>query len=115
MPVSDNSILAELEALLGSASIAESKRIEFFQGKRKLKDGTTKKTGNYYWEYRWKSPDPGTRKAKYGGGIETVPARYWQRAERYKAALDSRGIESLADGLFRPAIIRVQDSDTGTG
>lgn len=101
--------------MLGSAaSIAESKRIEFYPGKRKLKNGETKKTGNYYWEYRWKT-DTGERKAKYGGRIETVPARYWQRAERYKAAVGSGSPESLADGLFRPAIIRVQSGDTGTG
>lgn len=101
--------------MLGVASIAEGKRVEFYPGKRKLADGTTKKTGNYYWEYRWKSPDTGKRKAKYGGAIDTVPARYWQRAERYKANVSSRSTESLADGLFRPAIVRLQNGDTGTG
>lgn len=100
--------------MLGVASIAESKRIEFFAGKRKLADGTVKKTGNYYWEYRWRSPDTGKRKAKYGGRIETVPSQYQERADRYKASIDSRSPESLADGLFRPAIIRVQGGDTGT-
>lgn len=101
--------------MLGFTSIAESKRVEFYPGKRKLADGTTKKTGNYYWEYRWKSPDTGKRKAKYGGRIETVPPRYWQRAERYKANVNGRGAESLADILLRPAIVRVQGGDTGTG
>lgn len=101
--------------MLGIASIAESKRIEFFEGRRKLANGTTKKTGYQYWQYRWKSPDTGKRKAKYGGRLETVPSQYRSRAERYKASIGSGSPESLADGLFRPAISRVQSGDTGKG
>lgn len=101
--------------MLGLASIAEGKRIEFFEGKRKLANGETKKTGNHYWEWRWKSPDTGKRKARYGGRLETVPARFRERAKQYQASIGSRSPESLADGLFRPAIVRLQNGDTGTG
>lgn len=95
------------------AKVAEGRRIEFFEGKRKVKDGSTKKTGHHYWQYRWTSPDTGKRKSRYGGSIETVPAIYQYRAKQYQASIAQRGTESLADHLFRPAGARMQDLDTG--
>jgi hypothetical protein len=94
-------------------TVAEGKRIEFFEGRRKLKDGTIKKTGIRYWQWRWKSSDTGKRKAKYGGKIETVPAIYQQRRERYEASITAGSAESLADALLRPAISRLSNHDTG--
>jgi len=95
-------------------AVVEGRRIEFFEGKRKLKDGTIKKTGIRYWQWRWKSSDTGKRKAKYGGKIETVPTIYQYRRERYEASIAARGAESLADALLRPAISRLSNFDTGT-
>lgn len=111
----ENDILDALDRLFDTgktAEIAEGRRIEFFPGKRKMKDGTTKKTGHLYWEWRWKT-DTG-RKSKYGGKLETVPEIYQDRARKYEASIAIRGTESLADALFRPAVSGVRNGDTGT-
>jgi len=71
-----DSILANLDLVFEKAKIekiVEGRRIEFFEGKRKGKDGQTRKTGHYYWQWRWKT-DTG-RRAKYGGRIETASRR----------------------------------------
>ena len=93
--------------------IAEGRRIEFFEGKRKVKDGTTKKTGHHYWQWVFKDPDTGARKRPYGGSIETVPNAYQYRRREYEARINTRGSESLADALFRPTVTRLRDFDTG--
>jgi hypothetical protein len=114
----NDAILAQLEALFSgitSASIAEGRRIEFFEGKRKLKNGEWKRTGHHYWQYRWKASDTGKRKAKYGGGIETVPQAYQYRRRQYEASISDRSPIALADALFRPAIAGLQNGDTGKG
>jgi len=101
-----------------SASIAEGNRIEFFEGKRKQKDGTWKKTGHQYWQWvKWKTLDTGKRERvrPYGGGIETVPSLYRERARKYQASITSRSPESLADTVLRPTLARVQSWDTGNG
>jgi hypothetical protein len=70
-------ILAALDRLFDTgktAEIAEGRRVEFFEGKRKTKDGTLKKTGHHYWQWVYKT-DTG-RKRPYGGKLETVPAIY---------------------------------------
>lgn len=111
----DKEILDALDRLFDTGRkeiIAEGRRIEFFPGKRKMKDGTTKKTGHYYWEWRWKT-DTG-RKSKYGGLIETVPKIYQDRARKYQASIGHGGSKSLADALFRPAVIGLRNGDTGT-
>lgn len=127
MPVSENkpvtilagnlsSILDDLDKVLDigiGKTIAEGRRIEFFEGKRKLKDGTIKKTGSRYWQWRWKSIDTGKRKAAYGGKIETVPTIYQYRREQYEASIAKGVSESLADNLLRPAIARLSSLDTG--
>jgi hypothetical protein len=124
-PVSVNPILAgDTESILdaldslfdtGKVEIKEGRRIEFFEGRRKVKDGTTKKTGHQYWQWRWKSSDTGKRKAKYGGKIETVPPAYQYRARQYQASIADRDAESLADKLLRPAINGMRSIDTGKG
>lgn len=109
-----DAILASLDAIFDkqkTASIAEGRRVEFFEGKRKQKDGTWKKTGHLYWQYRWKA-DTG-RKSKYGGRLETVPNLYRKRADQYQASIGNRGAESLADALFRPAVSGLSHGDTG--
>ena len=93
--------------------IAEGRRIEFFEGKRKVKNGETKKTGHRYWQWVYKDPDTGNRKRPYGGRIETVPAAYQYRRGQYEARLSHGGVESLADTLFRPALSELRNSDTG--
>ncbi len=93
--------------------ISEGRRIEFFEGKRRLKDGTLKKTGHHYWQWRWKEPDTGRRPTKYGGEISTVPNAYQYRRGQYEARIASRGTQSLADQLLRPALNGVRSFDTG--
>jgi len=93
--------------------IAEGRRIEFFEGKRKVKDGSTKKTGHHYWQWVYKDPDTGKRKRPYGGTIETVPNLYQYRIGQYQAAIRSRSPVSLADALLRPALDGVRSFDTG--
>lgn len=95
-----------------SEVIAEGKRIEFYPGKRKMKDGTLKKTGHYYWQWVYKT-DTGARKRPYGGKIETVPSLYQYRRREYEARINSRSPESLADALLRPALDGVRSLDTG--
>jgi hypothetical protein len=104
----DFSILAELDRDTGRQKIAEAARIEFFPGKRKGKDGITRKTGRYYWQTARKDPDTGKRKRKYGGEIETCPNE--ERKRQYRNRLDTG---TLADRLLRPAIERVESIDTG--
>jgi hypothetical protein len=104
------SILAELDSDTGKGKIAEGARIEFYPGKRKLKDGTYKRTGHLYWQTRRTNPDTGTRKASYGGKFDTCPNE--ERKRQYRNRLDTG---TLADGLFRPAISRVEGGDTGKG
>jgi hypothetical protein len=103
-----DSILAELDRDTGR--IAEGARIEFYPGKRKGKDGITRKTGHYYWQTARTNPDTGKRKRKYGGEIETCPSE--ERKRQYRNRLDTG---SLADRLLRPAIERVESFDTGKG
>ena len=93
--------------------IAEGRRIEFYQGKRKLKNGTLKKTNNVYWQWVYKDPDTGKRKRPYGGTLATVPSVYQYRIRQYQAVVNSRGVESLADALLRPALDGVRNIDTG--
>ena len=111
-----DSILASLDKafdMAKDASIAEGRRIEFYEGKRKLKDGTTKKTGHQYWQWVYKDPDTGKRKRPYGGAISTVPNAYQYRRREYEARIHSRGVESLADALFRPSLAGMSNGDTG--
>ena len=82
-----------------TAKIAEGRRIEFFEGKRKMKDGKTKKTGHHYWQWVYKT-DTGGRKRPYGGAIATVPTIYQYRRGEYEARVSSRGFESLANDLL---------------
>jgi len=99
-----------------STSIAEGNRIEFFEGKRKQKDGTWKKTGHQYWQWvKWQS-DTGKRKRirPYGGRLDTVPSIFRDRARKYQASITARSPESLADAFLRPALARVQSGDTGS-
>jgi len=121
-PVSEfdtqDAILAALDKLFDTGkmqTIAEGRRIEFFEGKRKVKDGTTKKTGHHYWQWVYKSPDTGNRKRPYGGAIETVPASYQYRRRQYEARFSHGGAESLADALFRPSLSEMRNGDTGAG
>lgn len=93
--------------------IAEGRRIEFFEGKRKGKDGKTRKTGNQYWQWAYRDPDTGKRKRPYGGRIETVPSAYQYRRRQYEARVAARGPQSLADQLLRPALNGLQSLDTG--
>lgn len=93
------------------ARIAEGRRIEFFEGKRKMKDGKLKKTGHAYWRWSFKT-DTG-RKRPYGGAIATVPAIYQHRRREYEARIASRSPESLADALFRPSFAGLSNGDTG--
>ncbi len=93
--------------------IAEGRRIEFYEGKRKLKNGELKKTGHQYWQWAYKDPDTGKRKRPYGGSIETVPASYQYRRRQYEARFNSRGAESLAVAWLRPAVSQVLRFDTG--
>jgi hypothetical protein len=112
----ENSILAALDRLFDTGKnqkIAEGRRVQFFEGKRKVKDGTTKKTGHHYWEWEYKDPDTGKRKRPYGGKIETVPPAYQYRIGQYQASIASRGAESLADQLLRPALNELRSIDTG--
>ena len=113
-----DSILANLDAIFDaqkSASIAEGRRIEFFEGKRKLSNGETKKTGHYYWQWVYKDPDTGKRKRPYGGAITTVPASYQYRRREYEARKHNGSPESLADALFRPSLSGLPYGDTGKG
>ena len=112
----ENALLDQLDALFDTGAgkqIAEGRRIEFFPGKRKLKDGTTKKTDHHYWQWGYKDPDTGKRKRPYGGKIETVPSLYQYRIRQYQAALNRRSPESLADNLLRPALDGLRSVDTG--
>jgi len=93
--------------------IAEGRRIEFYSGKRKLKNGTLKKTGHRYWQWVYKDPDTGKRKRPYGGKIETVPNIYQYRRREYEARISARSPESLADALLRPALNELRNIDTG--
>jgi hypothetical protein len=116
-------ILADLESQLDALDrifdtglgreIAEGRRIQFFEGKRKVKDGTTKKTGHHYWEWVYKDPDTGKRKRPYGGTIRTVPNLYQYRIGQYQALIHSRSTQSLADALLRPALNELRSFDTG--
>jgi hypothetical protein len=103
-------------------AISEGKRISFFEGKRKGKDGTTRKTGHHYWQWDFKDPDTGKRRRTYGGEISTTPQsrqyraiRYRETNERNKAAKSGGDSIALADRLFRPEILRVQSGDTVKG
>lgn len=95
--------------------IAEGRRIEFYPGKRKLKDGTLKKTEHIYWQWVYKDPDTGKRKRPYGGTLATVPSLYQYRIRQYQAVVNRRSSESLADALLRPALDGVRNLDTGKG
>ena len=79
-----------------------------------MKDGKTKKTGHHYWQWVYKT-DTGGRKRPYGGAIATVPSLYQYIGCQYEARIISRGVESLADALFRPAVNGVTGFDTGKG
>jgi hypothetical protein len=103
------SILAELEIDTGR-KIAEGARIEFYPGKRKGKDGRTKKTGHYYWQTARTDPDTGKRRRKYGGKFEACPNE--ERKRQYRNRIDT---STLADGFFRSAIERAESRDTGKG
>lgn len=97
-----DSILAGMDAIfdkMKSASIAEGRRIEFFSGKRRLKNGEIKKTGHQYWQWVYRDPDTGKRKRPYGGRIETVPNAYQYRRREYEARISDRGDEPIADDL----------------
>jgi hypothetical protein len=119
------SVLEELDSILENdtdTAISEGRRISFFEGKRKGKDGITRKTGHHYWQWDYKDPDTGKRKRPYGGPIATTPqsrqyraSQYQERNERNKAANTERDSITLAERLFRPAGVRVQSGDTGEG
>lgn len=114
--LAQNELLDTLDRLFDTGKtkeIKEGRRIQFFEGKRKVKDGTTKKTGRHYWEWSYKDPDTGARKRPYGGRIETVPTAYQYRRREYEAKIGSRGVESLADQLLRPALTGLRSFDTG--
>lgn len=112
----ENALLDTLDRIFDTGKgkqIAEGRRIEFFEGKRKAKDGKTRKTGHHYWQWAYKDPDTGKRKRPYGGAIRTVPSLYQYRVGQYEAALARRGAESLADALLRPALNGLRSLDTG--
>ena len=50
--------------IAGTGTIADGRRIEFFDGKRRTPNGT-KKTGYIYWQYAGTDPDTGKRKRTY--------------------------------------------------
>ena len=124
MPVSPKTILADDESDLldfldrffdtgKGRVIAEGRRIEFYEGKRRLKNGELKKTGHHYWQWVYKEPDTGKRKRPYGGEIGTVPTAYQYRRREYEAKKFSGSPESLADQLLRPALDGLRSHDTG--
>lgn len=45
--------------------------MEYFEGKRKLNDGSLVKTGHNYWT--WRKSENGKRKSIYGGTISSLP------------------------------------------
>ena len=114
----ENDLLDLLDKLADTGKlqqVAEGRRIQFFEGKRKVKDGTTKKTGHHYWEWSYKDPDTGKRKRPYGGSIATVPNAYQYRRREYEAAHATGSPQSLADQLLRPALNELRRVDTGKG
>ena len=92
IPANTDPILAALDGIFDTGKkqeIKEGRRIEFFEGKRKLKNGTIKKTGNHYWQWAYKTPDTGKRKRKYGGTTATVPISYQYRRREYETHINS--------------------------
>lgn len=82
----------------GTDRITEGKRITFFPGKRKDKDGRTYKTGYHYWQFDFRDSDTGKRRRQYGGRIDTCPSQI--RVGQYQRRSASF---ALANGLFRSA------------
>jgi len=85
--------------IAGTGTIADGRRIEFFDGKRRTPNGT-KKTGYIYWQYAGTDPDTGKRKRTYGGRWDTCPSEI--RKRQYQAR---RGLVVAASGLARFAEI----------
>jgi len=116
-----DSILAGLEDRLDTGEetkIKEGRRVHFFPGKRKLKNGTTKKTGRIYWEWAFRDPETGARRRPYGGTLDKLPGEYRYRIGEYfkrsRATEGSdRGSRSLADSLFRFIEAQFQAHDPG--
>lgn len=120
----EDSILVAMEDRIESGEetqIKTGRRVHFFPGKRKVKNGQTKKTGIIYWEWYFRDPETGNRRRPYGGTLDKLPAEYRYRLGEYlersqrirEARDDARGLGSLAESFIRLALSRSEAPDRG--
>jgi hypothetical protein len=112
-----DSILATLENRIETGEttpIEEGRRVHFFPGKRKLRDGRTKKTGHIYWEWAFRDPETGKRRRPYGGTLDKLPGEYRFRIGEYlKRRAETEGSAgssgALTESFFRSIRLEVTD------